>query len=76
MFITLLGAMLIAFAGSTFVEINPREHPWYFVIFWLACAWLTVTALLLAAFDLLMVRAQSRAEKRKLRRDLSSTGSD
>ncbi len=67
MFVTLVLAMLMLFAGTTFLNIDAHEHPGWFVFFWLACAWLTLTALLLALFDLLMVRAQSRAAKRKLR---------
>jgi drug/metabolite transporter (DMT)-like permease len=72
MFVTLLVAMLMLFAGSTFLEplLRPHEHPGWFIFFWLACAWLTLTALLLALFDLLMVRAQSRAAKRQLRETL------
>jgi hypothetical protein len=31
-----------------------------------ACAWLTLTALLLALFDLLMLRAQDRAARKIL----------
>ena len=47
--------------------LNPHEHPWRFILFWLACAWVTVLAILLALFDLLMVRAQERAARKALR---------
>jgi heme/copper-type cytochrome/quinol oxidase subunit 2 len=72
MFITVLVAMLMLFAGSTFLEpwLAPREHPVWFILFWLACAWFTLTALGLALLDLLMVRARSRAAKRELRETL------
>ena len=72
MFITVLVAMLMLFAGSTFFEplLGPREHPVRFILFWLVCAWFTLTALGLALFDLLMVRVQSRAAKRELRETL------
>ena len=72
MFVTLLVAMLMVFAGSTFLEplLGPREHFVWFIFFWLVCAWFTLTALGLALFDLLMVRAQSRATKRELRETL------
>jgi hypothetical protein len=36
------------------------------MLYWLACAWITVTAVLLALLDLLLVRAQARVEKRSL----------
>jgi hypothetical protein len=68
MFVTVLVAMLMLFAGSTFLEprLAPHGHPGRFILFWLACAWFTLTALGLALFDLLTVRAQSRAAKREL----------
>lgn len=31
-----------------------------FILFWFACAWLTLLALLLTVFDLLIVRAYAR----------------
>ena len=36
--------------------------------FWIACVWLTVTALLLALFDLVSVRRTARREELKLRK--------
>ena len=72
MFITLVIAMLMLFSGTTFLQplLSPREHPGWFVLFWLACAWLTLTALLLALFDLLMLRAQDRAARKILRKKM------
>jgi hypothetical protein len=69
MFAVLLVAMVLLFGGTTFLQpfLSPREHPAWFILFWLACAWLTLLALLLAIFDLLMVRIQSRAGRRVLR---------
>jgi len=67
-------AVLLAIIGSTLLKdaLNPREHPVWFILFWLACAWMTVLALLLALFDLLIVRAQARAAQRVLDSDLPS----
>jgi hypothetical protein len=72
MFITLLIAMLMLFFGTTFLQplLSPREHPGWFVLFWVACAWLTLTAFLLALFDLLMLRAQDRTARKSLREKL------
>jgi hypothetical protein len=72
MFVTLLVGMLMLFLGGTFLQplLSPREHTGWFVLFWLVCAWFTLTALLLALFDLLVVRAQSRAAKRELHKTL------
>lgn len=72
MFATLLVAMLMLFAGATFLAplLPAHEHPCRFILFWGACGWLTLTALLLAFFDLLMVRAQARAKRKDMQRDL------
>ena len=72
MFITLVIAMLMLFFGTTFLQpfLSPREHPGWFVLFWAACAWLTLTAFLLALFDLLMVRARDRDARKTLRKKL------
>ena len=72
MFITLVIAMLMLFFGTTFFQplLSPREHPGWFVLFWVACAWLTLTAFLLALFDLLMLRAQDRTARKSLREKL------
>jgi hypothetical protein len=69
MFILLLAALILLFSGSTFLApfLNPREHLGWALLFWIACIWLTLTALLLALFDLLMVRLAARAEERELR---------
>ncbi|MGH8095435.1 MAG: hypothetical protein ACREIF_18535 [Chthoniobacterales bacterium] len=68
MFWTVIAAVGMLFCGSTFLApvLDPQAHPVWFILYWLACAWVTVTAVLLAIFDLLMVRAQARAEKRAL----------
>jgi hypothetical protein len=69
MFITLVIAILMLFCGTTVLQplLSPREHPGWFVLFWLTCAWLTLTAILLALFDLLMLRAQDRIARKTLR---------
>jgi cytochrome bd-type quinol oxidase subunit 2 len=71
-------AALMLIAGSTFLQetLNPREHAVRFILYWLACAWFTVTALLLALFDALMVRAQGRAARKVLQQQFSSAGED
>lgn len=68
----LVVAVLLLVGGSTVLQgwLNPREHLGRFLFYWLACAWFTLTALLLAAFDMLMVRAQARAAKRALQTEV------
>ena len=68
MAITLVIAVVLTIAGLTVLRpwLDPHEHPWRFILYWLACAWEIVLVLLLALFDLLMVRAQTRAAKKLL----------
>src|SRR6266481_3716275 len=72
MFVLLVAALVLLLAGSTLLQapLNPREHPLGFLLFWIACGWLTLTALLLAAFDMLMMRLESRRTQRELREGL------
>jgi hypothetical protein len=60
--------MVLLFSGSTFLQsiLTPRQHPVWFILYWLVCAWLTLTAMLLALFDLLVVRAQARKAEKML----------
>ena len=72
MFALLAVALLMVITGTTILQeiLNPREHPLRFILFWLACGWLTITTLLLALFDVLLARAQSRAAQRALREQM------
>lgn len=73
MLILLAVAVLMIVAGSTFGSslLEPREYPGRFILYWLACAWVTVSALLLALFDVLMVRRQVRALREDLERQFA-----
>ena len=75
MFATVLAAGGLLFSGSTFLRpvLDPRVHPCWFVLFWFACAWITLLAALLAVFDMLLVRAQARAAEKLLRKEISQT---
>jgi len=77
MFYTSLGSVLILFFGSTVLASTLRNHVLIFVLWWFACAWLMITSVLLAIFDMLMIRAAARREKRNLaRRILTSESPD
>jgi hypothetical protein len=79
---TMLGllilAMLLLFSGLTFLApmLSPKEHLLAALLFWIACVWLTMTALLLALFDLVSVRRVARREKVKLHQQYSEDGDD
>lgn len=68
MFVIVIVALVLLFCGATFLApvLNPHARPGWFIFYWAVCAWVTVTAVLLAAFDLLLMRAQGRAAKRAL----------
>jgi protein-S-isoprenylcysteine O-methyltransferase Ste14 len=77
MFVVLVVALVLLFSGSTFLQsnLNPHEHPVWVIFYWLVCVWLTLTAMLLALFDMLVVRAQTRNAGKLLRDKLSETES-
>ncbi|MBA3960307.1 MAG: hypothetical protein H0X40_00185 [Chthoniobacterales bacterium] len=68
MFAIVVVACVMLFCGSTFLAplLAPHQRPVWFIFYWAACAWLTATAVLLALFDLLLVRTQGRAARRAL----------
>lgn len=78
MFVLLIIAMLLLFSGLTFLQttLNPREHLLWFALFWLVCLWLTLTAMLLAVFDLLTVRMEARRARRTLGQEFGGPGQD
>jgi hypothetical protein len=78
MFALLVLAMLLLFSGLTFLApiLNPREHLVAALVFWIGCVWLTVTALLLALFDLVSVRRTARRQELKLRQQYSEGASE
>ena len=55
--------------------LEPREHPTRFIFFWVSCGWITVTALLLALLDVLLLRTEARRRRKRLRDEISE-GSD
>ncbi len=77
MLLLLALALLLLIAGFTFLQpaLNPQEHPWRVILFWIVCIWLTFTAMLLALFDLLVLRLEARRAERALREKLEATRS-
>ena len=74
MTISLIIAVVLFVAGLTVLRpwLDPHEHPWRFILYWLVVAWETVLVLLLALFDLLLLRAQTRAARKLLREQFKS----
>ena len=74
MAVLLIAALVFLIGGSTFLQpaLNPHEHPWWFISFWVICAWLAITAILLAIFDMLAIKRDERAAEKQLRQELRS----
>jgi hypothetical protein len=70
MFYIVLVVLVQAFLGATFFWMWLRVHPWYFLGYWGVCAWLTATAVLLAIFDMAMVRLAAKRAEEQLRQDI------
>jgi hypothetical protein len=75
MAVSLIMAVALLLGGLTVFRswLDPHEHPWRFILYWLACAWETVLVFLLAVLDLLLVRAQARAARKALQQQISSS---
>ena len=65
MFVLLMVALVMLFVGSTFLAADIAA-PLPFLVYWGVCAFLTFAALLLALWDLLLLRAAGRQERRRM----------
>jgi hypothetical protein len=73
MAVTVVVALVLLVTGLTVLRpwLNPDEHPLRFILFWLACAWETMLVILLALYDLLLMRAQEREARNALREEMA-----
>jgi hypothetical protein len=74
MAVSIAVALILLVTGLTVFRswLDPHQHPWRFIFFWLACAWETVLAILLALFDVLLMREQARGARKALREQMQS----
>ena len=77
MVLVLTAAIIVMIFGATILHkvLDPHERPGWFLFYWLVCAWLTMTAILLALFDLLMLRIEARKAERDLRKEMENASS-
>jgi len=64
-----LGAALVMMAvGLTTLApwLAPHDHPGRFIFFWFVCGWWTMTALLLAIADLLLLRVERKRARKEM----------
>ena len=65
-------ALAMLFLGSWLLPDEwARRHWILFFCYWAFCAWLTLTAVLLAIFDMLIIRATARAMRRRIEEDIA-----
>lgn len=69
MFVVVAVALLLMAMGPTLLAsaLDPHEHPALFILYWFSCAWLTLLALLLALFDMLLIRREARILRENLK---------
>ena len=67
MFYLLLTALGFVLVGGILFPDWLRSRPIVFLVFWLTCALLTFIAMVLACFDLILVRVAARVAQRALR---------
>ena len=74
MLIAIAVALVLIVGGSTVFSraLDPHAHPLWCVLYWLACAWMTTLALLLAIYDALVVRREARRLRETLQREFSA----
>jgi len=71
LFFVVLAAMLMAFVGSVLLGgWLTTERPILFLLYWGACAWLTFLSILMALFDMLMLRKEARRERRRIKSEV------
>ena len=75
MAISLAITLLLLVCGLTLLRgwLDPHEHPGRFILYWLICGWQTLLALLLALLDILLVRAQARAARKALHKEIAES---
>ncbi len=65
-------ALVMLFLGSWLMSDEwARQHVWLYFIYWALCGWITLTGVLLAVFDILIIRATARAMRARLEREIA-----
>jgi hypothetical protein len=68
----MLVALVMLFLGSWLLSDDwARRHVWLYFTYWAVCGWITLTGVLLAIFDMLIIRATARALRLRLEREIA-----
>ena len=65
-------ALVMLFLGSWLMSDEwARKHVGIYFLYWAVCGWFTLAGLLLAVFDMLVIRAAGRAMRRRIEEDIA-----
>ena len=68
----MVAALVMVFFGVWLISDEwRRKHVGLFFLYWAMCAWLTLTGVLLAVFDMLVIRAAAKAMRRRIEEDIA-----
>ncbi len=68
----MMTALVMLFLGSWLMSDEwARRHVALYFLYWAVCGWLTVGGLLLAVFDMLVIRSAARAMRRRIEEDIA-----
>jgi len=76
LFWIVLAALGMLALGSVLLDGWLGGHPFLFLFYWGVCLWLTLTALLLALYDLLAIRSEAARERQRLKGKVFETPDD
>jgi hypothetical protein len=75
MFYNVLVLLIMVFLGATILP-SWHDHPVLFLVYWFACMWLTMLAVLLALYDMAMVRLEAKRARRQLEEEMLKGAKD
>ncbi len=70
LFIVMIIIMAMLFCGVVFFDRWLAKHPILFLLYWGACLWFTGLSILMALYDMLMVRKAGIISRRKLAEEM------
>lgn len=71
LFVVMISIMLMLFGGVVVFDQWLAKHPIVFLLYWGACLWLTGLSILMALYDMLMVRKAGALSRRRLAEDMA-----
>ena len=62
-----LATLILVGLGALGLDAWLCEHAVLFLLYWGACLWLTLTSMLLALYDMLLIRKEASEERRRIK---------